>query len=347
MIEAAMLFALGALVSALVALLSIAAVVRRTRRVTERRLKASLATRRAEYDTERDELRARHAVDLRRLEREAGRLRDEATARRLEADLKDQELAVLRADLEARSVEVEDLSQRLERLNETLLEAERRLAENRATLRTTQHSVSAEIQRRAALQTELDAARALLDERQGELTALAAENERLHASLEAERQVREMNGSYMAEGVPLMPGVALPAPDLAAPGGARDAGEGVVVPLPARETAALARLLAVDPSERTPESERVEKIALEISRMAGEAEAGLQPTEWRVPAKPGDGVRPALKAVPAPEPETPPASRVALLERPQENDRSAETRFFEALEEIRSMKRAGGAPPGE
>ncbi len=71
MIEAAMLFALGALVSALVALLSIAAVVRRTRRVTERRLKASLATRRAEYDTERDELRARHAVELRRLEREA------------------------------------------------------------------------------------------------------------------------------------------------------------------------------------------------------------------------------------------------------------------------------------
>ena len=334
MIEAAMLFALGAFVSGLVALASVAAVVRRTRRVTERRLRASLATRRAEYDTERDELRARHAMELRRLEQEASRLRDEATARRLEADIKDQELTAMRTDLEARTIEVEELTERLTQGNHTHIEAERRLAEARAALRTAEQAVSTEVQHRAALQ-------ALLEERQRELSALGVENERMRAALETERRLRELQASQAAAGTA---GAGLPIPE---PIGAHDAWATVgatIVPLPARETAALARLLAVDPAERTPKSETVEKIASELGRMAGEAHAN--------PRTPCGGRRRARTAPGRPRsgPWRAASHRLSRTPRPlrrpggRPDDQTAKSRFFEALEEIRSMKRAGGAP---
>jgi hypothetical protein len=80
MIQSAMMFALGVFVSGLVWLAFSVALVRRARRITERRLLAGIATRRAEFDTERDELRARHAVQMHRLEREVSRVLDMATA---------------------------------------------------------------------------------------------------------------------------------------------------------------------------------------------------------------------------------------------------------------------------
>ena len=92
MIQSAMMFALGVFVSGLVWLAFSVALVRRARRLTERRLLAGIAMRRAEFETERDELRARHAVQMHRLEREVSRVLDMATAHRLEADLKERDL---------------------------------------------------------------------------------------------------------------------------------------------------------------------------------------------------------------------------------------------------------------
>ena len=89
MIQSAMIFALGFFVSGLVWLAFSVALVRRTRRLTERRLLAGIAMRRAEFESERDELRARHAVQMHRLEREVSHVLDMATAYRLEADLKE------------------------------------------------------------------------------------------------------------------------------------------------------------------------------------------------------------------------------------------------------------------
>jgi hypothetical protein len=249
----------------------------------------------------------------------------------------------MRADFEARTLEVEELTERLTDGNHTHIETERRLAEARAALRTADQAVATEVQHRAALQI-------LLEERQRELNALRVENERMQAALETERRLRELQTSRLAGGgAPVAPGMALPIPASGEPGDAWAAGA-TIVPLPARETAALARLLAVDPTERTPESETVEKIASEIGRMAGEAQAGLQNAMWRAPAR-ADAARPTLlRAVTGNEPPAQPAAgsppAAAALERTPE-DRTAESRFFEALEEIRSMKRAGSAPPGE
>ena len=119
MIQSAMMFALGVFVSGLVWLAFSVAFVRRARRITERRLLAGIATRRAEFERERDELRARHAVQMHRLEREVSRVLDMATAYRLEADLKERDLMSARAELDAEREDFSDIETRLHRANAT------------------------------------------------------------------------------------------------------------------------------------------------------------------------------------------------------------------------------------
>jgi len=113
MIQSAMIFALGFFVSGLAWLAFSVALVRRTRRLTERRLLSGIATRRAEFETERDELRARHAVQMHRLEREVSHVLDMATSYRLEADLKERDLLNAQAELIADQEDFRDLEQRL------------------------------------------------------------------------------------------------------------------------------------------------------------------------------------------------------------------------------------------
>ncbi|MHA1190501.1 MAG: hypothetical protein ACTSSQ_08645, partial [Alphaproteobacteria bacterium] len=142
MIESAMmfaLFALGVFVSGLLALTFFGAYARRTRRVVERRLRARMAVGRAEIDAERDELRARHAVEVRRLEREIGHLRDQATASRLDGDVKEQELTGLRAEIDAMSADIEDYEERLDELLEQLHDEERESAEHAGGMRALQY----------------------------------------------------------------------------------------------------------------------------------------------------------------------------------------------------------------
>ena len=113
MIQSAMIFALGVFVSGLAWLAFSVALVRRARRLTERKLLAGIAVRRAEFETERDELRARHAVQMYRLEREVSRVLDMATAHRLEADLKERDLVNARAELVADEEDFVDIERRL------------------------------------------------------------------------------------------------------------------------------------------------------------------------------------------------------------------------------------------
>src|SRR5687768_15493047 len=98
MILSAMMFALGFVVSGLAWLAFSLALVRRARRLTERRLLSGIATRRAEFEAARDELRARHAIEMHRLEREVSRVLDVATAHRLEADIKERDFVSAKAD---------------------------------------------------------------------------------------------------------------------------------------------------------------------------------------------------------------------------------------------------------
>jgi hypothetical protein len=311
MIESVMFFALGVFASGLVALAILRALVRRTRRVTEKNLRATLATRRAEFQVERDELKVRNAVTVRRLEREGGSFRDLATAHRLEADLKDQENADLRADLNARETEVDELTERLHSVQDTLLQAERKLAESGTALRTAHHALESEAGRRADLHDRLTEMTQLAEQRRLEIIGLRAEMARLrsrmgfaavsglaadgitdagpfHSDIAILRPsgvssapVDPPAGALIPEGGPVSPIVEraaniinLPEPALARPS-RRIAETGGASDLPPDET----------PAE-TPEAANIRKIASEIHRIAGEAAADLERGVWRALAHP-------------------------------------------------------------
>ena len=141
MIQAAMMFALGFSVCGLIALAASSALARRTRRLAERRVKQRFATKRLEFETERDELRARHAVTVQRLEQDVRRLGDEATAYRLESAMKDVEINTLNSDLDAKEEELDELSDRIEELRMDMRENDRKLAETGTALRAARHAL--------------------------------------------------------------------------------------------------------------------------------------------------------------------------------------------------------------
>ncbi len=314
MIEFLMFFALGVFASGLVALAILKALVRRTKRMTEKTLHAALATRRAEFQAERDELRARHALTVRQLERESGTFRDLTTAHRLEADMKDQENADLRADLNSREMEVEELTVRLQAVQDSLLQAERKLAESGGALRIAHHALESEAGRRADLRDRLAEMTRLAERRRLEIIGLRAEMARLRSRMGfAAVSVLPANGYGDADPLRLVISILRPSGAASAPAdppvGAIIPTDGPVSPILERPTnvinlpePAIARPRrrvaetgkatgqpAEPPDERAleaPEAENIRKIASEIHRIAGEAAADLERGVWRAIARP-------------------------------------------------------------
>jgi len=318
MIQAAMLFALGAFASALLCLAFFTVLARRIRRVTEQRLKASMATKRADFDTERDEMRARSAIEINRLERETGALRDRVTAHRLDADLKAQEIAAFRADLAAGEDEIAELRERQEELQDALVEAKRRLAETGTALRAGHHALEAEMQRRTAMQDEISKLRQTAEDRRVELVGRQAEIEYLRSLLSAEESGEPLEAEAER---------AVERADAAREGAKRTEGaaNGHARQYPSGET-----------RDEGPGVQEIARIAEDIKRMAndkdlaafiGDAGASRQEAEPRR----SNGER-ARQAEPRQE-QDPPAS-----ERRTGRLGNAEARFFRALDEIRSLK---------
>ncbi len=317
MIQSAMMFALGFFVSGLLWLALSVALVRRARRLTERRIMASVSTRRAEFETERDELRARHAVQMYRLEREVSRVLDMATAHRLEADVNEHDLFSLKAELSAREIEVSELQSRLAAEQTLNQELERKHAEAGATLRSVQHALQMEIGRRTAAGAGIDEAGGTPEERRQALGVLRAENEALRAVL------HERTGPAEAAG---------PAADAAAFPPAAVGGS--VVPMPTR--------LRPAPAEsQEPATMPASNGAGELQPIVGEAHADMDNTVWRAPAV----ATPRLPLAAGPG-EASVAELVAHRMTPEVDGAAQpdgdphETRFFEALAEIRAMRRA-------
>ena len=318
MIESVMFIALGMFASGLVALAILRALVRRTRRVTEKNLRAGLAIRRGEFQIERDELRARHAVTVRQLERESGAIRDSATAHRLEANLKDQENADLRADLNAHEIEVEELTERLQAVHDKLLQSERKLAESGSALRTAHHALESEAGRRVDLHDRLAEMTRLAERQRSEIINLRAEMARLRSRM-GFTSISSLSADTIANADPRRSGTAIlrPSGATSAPvdpiAGALIPGEGPASPIveraanivnlpepapakPRREAAEPGGTTRQPPGPpveppvetlaETPEAVNIRKIANEIHRIAGEAAADLDRGVWRAMAHP-------------------------------------------------------------
>ena len=335
-----MMFALGFFVSGLLWLAFSVALVRRARRLTERRLLAGIGTRRAEFDTERDELRARHAVQMHRLEREVSRVLDQATAHRLDADLKERDLVNARAELYAREDDMQDIEQRLEGERDLVQDLERRHVEAGSALRSTQHALKLEGKRRAIAEEGLDEASMLADQRRLALTALRMENDALRARL-GEPPSTPLPVELEDRRLPRVEPQTPEPPPL--PTG------GSVVPMPTR-----ARQMAQESPDKSVAV--VAEATRDLQRLAGEGGGQLANGVWRAPAVPeprmpvaslpgagpGEGNVSELIALRMVPPATPPATAEAAEKAKPAPDveERAETRFFEALAEIRALKRA-------
>lgn len=331
MIQSAMIFALGAFASGLVWLALSVGLVRRARRLTERRLLAGIAVRRAEFESERDELRARHAVQMHRLEREVSRVLDMATAHRLEADLKERDLMNARAELIADEEDFLDIERRLSEEREVIQDLERRHAEAGAALRAAQHALKLETKRRASAEEALDETRILADQRRLALVALRSENDMLRTRLGEQPSAPvafELEDAKLPRAVTVGANVEEPEGD----GGEEAVSEpiqhsgGSVVPLPMR-----ARPVPVDHSEQSAAA--VAEATRDLHRLA-DAEASA-PTPL-MPAAQGAGNIGELVALRLGNDEP------GGGEPPWRGEQTgnAENRFFEALAEIRALKRA-------
>jgi hypothetical protein len=304
------------------------ALVRRARRLTERRLLAGIAMRRAEFESERDELRARHAVQMHRLEREVSRVLDMATAHRLEADLKERDLMAARAELLAEAEDFHDVEARLAAERANVQGLERRHAEAGSALRAAQHALKLEAKRRTAAEEALDEVSILADQRRIALAALRAENDSLRARVGEEPGIPaafETEDGKLPRAVTARDLAADEAEDIEAE--ERPQLGGSVVPLPTR---------AKQPPPQPSPDQSVATVvgaARDLQRIADEANAPAG--EPRMPAA----------AVPAATTGELVALRMAQdagRTKPDETDAdgTAENRFFAALAEIRALKRA-------
>lgn len=346
MIQSAMIFALGVFVSGLVWLAFSVALVRRARSLTERRLLAGIAVRRAEFETERDELRARHAVQMHRLEREVSRVLDMATAHRLEADLKERDLMNARAELVADEEDFVDIERRLAGEREIIQDLERRVAESGAALRASQHALKLEAKRRQSAEEALDEATILADQRRMALTALRSENDVLRARLgeqSGEPVPFELEDARLPRAVSVRAAIDVEGDDEEAAPVPQTGGS--VVPLPTR-----ARQMA---SESQDQSEAVvSEAARDLKRIAGDARTETGRDGWRAPPS----SQPRMPAAGAPGPAN--IGELVALRMvsstdgaaeakskppggpPGDGNDSPEQRFFAALAEIRALKRA-------
>ena len=334
MIQSAMIFALGFFVSGLAWLAFSVALVRRTRRLTERRLLAGIAMRRAEFESERDELRARHAVQMHRLEREVSHVLDMATSYRLEADLKERDLMNAQAELVADAEDFHDIERRLGAERELVQDLERRHAEAGAALRAAQHALKLETKRRASAEETLDEASVLADQRRLAVVALRAENDTLRARLGEEPgspvpyEVEEVKLPRAFTGRDVAEGAVAETPE--------PQHGGSVVPLPTRPkhvaTESPDQSVAVV-VEATRDLQRIAdqaNVEPDVAMESDEAASRPRMPAATAPAAANVGELVALRIAPE-------SSKAKPEEAVSGN---AENRFFAALAEIRALKRA-------
>jgi hypothetical protein len=260
-----------------------------------------------------------------------------ATAHRLEADLKERDLNSVRAELSAREEDLQELDERLTQERDLVQDLERRNAEMGASLRAAQHTLKLEAKRRTVAEEALDEIGAIADQRRHALIALRTENDELRARLgepPAPPLPYELEHAKAPRIVPAPQPVIevqeLPAGVVALPTRARPA------QLEAPEP--LLRIAAQQSAEADRPAERAEFDGAELSLVNGEepkvtAFAPAADVRMPVATMPGEGNIGELVALRMVRPE-------AEKKTPSSVEENAEKRFFEALREIRALKRA-------
>lgn len=134
-IDNMMFLALGALLSALVALLIFPAIWRRAVRLTRKRIEAATPMSMAEFRADKDQLRAEFALSTRRLEANVEALRKRLTEQLGDINRKRSDLSQLKTDREQHTAIVRELEEREADARRRVLELEKEAADLSQRLR--------------------------------------------------------------------------------------------------------------------------------------------------------------------------------------------------------------------
>ena len=156
-IENVMYFALGALVSALLALIVLPAVWRRAVRLTRRRIEAATPMTMAELRADKDQLRAQFALTTRRLEMQVEQLRQKLAEQLSEAGTRQADLAGIKAERERHAEITRELAAREEALRQRVAELERETTDTAQRLRMRERELAAKTAELAALRQAIAA----------------------------------------------------------------------------------------------------------------------------------------------------------------------------------------------
>lgn len=135
LIENVMYFALGALASALLALVVLPAVWRRAVRLTKRRIEAATPMTMSEFRADKDQLRAEFALSTRRLEMTIEQLRRRLAEQQAEIAASRDDLAAITAERQTHAAMVREFEEREAEQGERLLELEKETADLAQRLR--------------------------------------------------------------------------------------------------------------------------------------------------------------------------------------------------------------------
>jgi len=165
MIEPAMFFAMGFLLSALLALPFIPVIHGRAVRLTTRRIEAATPSSMVEMRADRDHFRAECAVAVRKLEMQVDQLKAKAASHLVEIARNGAFIEELKEKFGEKNAAVFELQQTERGLRDQLRDKEERLDETSASLRKAEQTLSEDEQEKAKLLTLLADTSHLLEDR--------------------------------------------------------------------------------------------------------------------------------------------------------------------------------------
>jgi chromosome segregation ATPase len=199
LIASILLFVLGFLTASALALLIIPAIARRARRLTTRRIEASLPLTSNEIRAEKDRLRAEHAMTARRLEMEIEALRSKAAEQRVEIAHHQDNARALAKQMSERDDAIAALDSKGETLEAELKARTEEFDRLSGRLNGAEEQLEARIAELEKMERAVGDARMDVSNRTIELAARETEIEKLFGDIELLRDERREADRHLRE----------------------------------------------------------------------------------------------------------------------------------------------------
>lgn len=191
MVQSLFFFLLGVFASSFIVVLFAPAVLRRTERLTRRRLEATLPLTSVEIQAEKDGVRAEFAVATRRLEMEIKALREKTAQQLVEIGRRDEALREAKQRQEEGEKALAEAERRNSELQSELAQRESQLQQVAQSLASAEKTIEAHVRELEKLGQMYDEASFSSSRRQIELVARESELEQVKRDLAAQRAQRK------------------------------------------------------------------------------------------------------------------------------------------------------------